>query len=82
MVKSFFYIPESLYNIVPMKSLTEKLTDTILFEETKTPSDKELKDLGDFVRKMKEYGIIKTPQYTLPLVDTIGKIYYLSIHKS
>ncbi len=63
-----------------MKSLAEKLQE-IIQEGSRTQNDEDFKKFEQLLGEMKKSGVIKQPNYTLPLVDTIGKTYYSSINK-
>lgn len=64
-----------------MNNLSEKLQEIIAKEEKKNSHDKQFEKLDQFVDEMKKSGLIKKPDYTLPMVDTIGKTYYSSINR-
>jgi hypothetical protein len=64
-----------------MKLIAEKLTEVILKESSKPSEDKKVKDFEQLLAEMKKTGLIKQPNYNLPLVDTIGKTYYSSFNK-
>jgi hypothetical protein len=64
-----------------MKLIAEKLTEVILKESSKSSEDKKVKDFEQLLADMKKTGLIKQPNYNLPLVDTIGKTYYSSFNK-
>ncbi len=64
-----------------MKSLVDQIQEALVSEKKKNVNDSQLQNLEQVIGIMKKSGIIKTPNYTLPLVDTIGKTYYNSINK-
>jgi hypothetical protein len=64
-----------------MKQIAEQLQEIVIKEGKKNSTDKQLKEFNQLLDEMKKSGYIKTPNYTLPLVDTIGKTYYSSINK-
>ena len=64
-----------------MKLITEKLTMVVIKESSKSNDDKNIKDFEKLVSDMKNAGLLKHPNYNLPMVDTIGKTYYSSINK-
>lgn len=64
-----------------MKLISEKLTKIISDSKLKNLDDKKMKQVEDFLEEMKKNGLLKTPAYNLPLVDTIGKTYYSSTNK-
>ena len=64
-----------------MKSITDKLKETIQMEEAKNSKDRnyvEIEQLFDELRKM---GLLTKPDYTFPIVDTMGKHLYSSLHE-
>ena len=64
-----------------MNSITEKIQETVRAEEQKSAEDTNFKELQQIIDAMKKIGLDKRPDYTLPLVDTIGKGYYSSLNK-
>jgi pentatricopeptide repeat protein len=64
-----------------MKSLAEQIKETLIIEEKRHSNEKQLKEFEKLLSEMKKSGFIPTPNYTFPLVDTIGKTYYSSINK-
>lgn len=64
-----------------MKPIDESLKETILKEGRKNSSEKQLKEFQKVLDEMKKSGQIQKPNYTLPLVDTIGKTYYSILNK-
>jgi len=56
-----------------MTSITDKVQETIKVEELKNASDPKFVELKQFIKTMKELGLFKKQEYTLPLRDTIGK---------
>lgn len=60
--------------------LAEKINEIILKEVSTTEKEKQM-EVIKMINEMKNVGLIKTPAYDLPLVDTIGKTYYSSINK-
>ena len=64
-----------------MKSTTENLAKIISKEFAKLSENKKIKEFERLLADLKKTGLIEKPNYNLPLVDTIGKIYYSSIIK-
>ena len=64
-----------------MKSISDKLQETIKAEEVKNSKDKSLQEFEQLLEQMEKLGSIKKPEYSLPLVDTLGKTYYSAINK-
>lgn len=61
--------------------VVEKFTEIIVKESSASREDKKSKEFAQLLNEMKKAGLIKKPEYNLPLVDTIGKTYYSSINK-
>jgi hypothetical protein len=59
-----------------MKKLSEEVSTTISKELLLSSNDNFIKNIDKIIRDMKSTGLIKTPTYTLPMVDTIGKNYF------
>jgi len=57
-------------------TITEEVSKTISKEILLQVEEKKIKDFEILLKEMKSAGLIKTPTYTLPMVDTIGKTYY------
>lgn len=64
-----------------MKLLTEKLTEAVTKELSNPLEEQKLKEFDKLMADLKKAGLIKKPNYDLPLVDTIGKTYYTSLNK-
>jgi RNA-binding protein YhbY len=64
-----------------MKTITEKLEEIIKVELLKNSDDKNIKEFEELLEQMEKLGYLKKPEYNLPLVDTIGKFYYLASNK-
>lgn len=64
-----------------MKLIAEKLTDVISKELTNPLEKQKVKEFDKLLTEMKKAGLIKNPNYNLPMVDTIGKTYYTSINR-
>jgi len=64
-----------------MKSLAEKLQETVKVEELKNSKDTNFKELQQILDEMEKLGLDKKPDYTLPMVDTIGRAYYMSLNR-
>lgn len=64
-----------------MKLIADKLT-IVISSENKKASDKIKRgEFEQLLNEMKKTGLIKIPNYNLPLVDTLGKTYYSSESK-
>jgi hypothetical protein len=64
-----------------MKFITEKLTEILSEQNLKSLESKKIKEVEQLLEEMKRTGLLKTPVYNLPLVDTIGKTYYSTTNK-
>jgi hypothetical protein len=64
-----------------MKSIADKLKETIKIEEKKNSSDKNFKEFEQLLAKMDKLGYSQKPDYSFPLVDTIGKTTYSTLNK-
>lgn len=64
-----------------MKQIAEKLSEVISQESLKIVNDKKAKEFVQLLAEMRSTGLLKQPNYDLPMVDTIGKTYYFSINK-
>jgi hypothetical protein len=64
-----------------MKLIGEKISDVILKENALSPENSRVKELCELLTEMRKAGLIKQPQYDLPLVDTIGRRYYGRINR-
>jgi hypothetical protein len=64
-----------------MKSLADKTQEIIKAEELKNSTDTDFQEFQQLIEEMKQLGLDKKPDYTLPLTDTIGKTYYSSLNR-
>lgn len=64
-----------------MKSIVDRVNDTIKKEESKHSRNKNLHDFDKLLEQIDKLGSYKKPEYSLPLVDTIGKTYSSAINK-
>lgn len=64
-----------------MKSIADKLKETIKAEEEKNSTDKNFKEFEQLLDQISEFGYTKKPDYSFPLVDTIGKTTYSTLNK-
>jgi hypothetical protein len=64
-----------------MNSIAEKIQETIKVEELKNAGDIKFKELKQLIETMRELGMDSKPEYTFPLIDTIGKTCYSSLNK-
>jgi hypothetical protein len=64
-----------------MKSIVDKLKETVKLEEKKNANEMNFKAFEQFISQMDKLGYSQKPDYTFPLVDTIGKTTYLILNK-
>jgi len=64
-----------------MKSIADKLKDTVKLEEQKNSNDKNFKEVEKLISQMNKLGLVQKPDYSFPLVDTIGKTTYSILNK-
>lgn len=64
-----------------MKSIVEKVQETIKVEEEKNSKDKKFQEFEQLLEQLEKLGSINKPEYSFPLVDTIGKTYFSTINK-
>jgi len=63
-----------------MKSITDKLQETVEVEELKNSKDTNFKEFQELLDEIQKLGLDKKQNYSLPLVDTIGRAYYNSLN--
>lgn len=64
-----------------MKSITDNLKKTVQTEEKKNFSDKNFKEFEQLLAKIDKLDHSQKPDYSFPLVDTIGKTTYATLNK-
>jgi len=64
-----------------MKSIVNKVKETILLEERKKSNNKQLKDFQQLLDYLDAIGSRQKADYSIPLVDTIGKTTYSVLNK-
>jgi len=64
-----------------MKSIADRLQETVKSEERKNANDKNFKEFEQIVFQMVKLGFSKKPDYSFPPVDTIGKTTYSTLNK-
>lgn len=64
-----------------MKSIADKLKETVKLEEKKNSHDKNFREFDLLLKEMNKLGYSQKPDYSLPLVDTIGKTTYSTLNK-
>jgi DUF438 domain-containing protein len=64
-----------------MKSIVDKLKETVKLEEKKNANEMNFKAFEQFISQMDKLGYSQKPDYTFPLVDSIGKTTYLILNK-
>jgi hypothetical protein len=64
-----------------MKSIIDQLNETIIAEEFKNSKDEKFKEFKKILSQMEMLGYTQKPDYSFPLVDTIGKTTYSVLNK-
>jgi len=64
-----------------MKSIADKIKQTIKLEEKKNSNDIKYMELNEIIQQMDSLGYTQKPNYSFPLVDTIGKTTYSTLNK-
>ena len=65
-----------------MQSITDKIAEVVLKESAALAVKKtRIKEVEQVLTEIKKTGLVKQPNYNLPMVDTIGKTYYTNINK-
>jgi hypothetical protein len=64
-----------------MKATADRLQETVKSEERKNAIDKNFKEFEQIVSQMVKLGFSQKPDYSFPLVDTIGKTTYPALNK-
>lgn len=57
-------------------SLTDQIQEALAKEEAARGKNPNFQNLRDFYEEMKKEGIATKQEYTLPLVDTVGRYLY------
>ena len=64
-----------------MKSIVDKRKDTVKVVEKKNSNDKNFKEFEQLISQLDKLGFSQKPDYSFPLVDTIGKTIYSTLNK-
>lgn len=64
-----------------MKSIADQLNETIIAEELKNSKDEKFREFEQVLSQMEKLGYSQKPDYSFPLVDTIGKTTYSVLNK-
>jgi hypothetical protein len=65
-----------------MKNLANRLKKTINVEEKRKSEDPKIREFEQLLDEVEQYGCAKKPEYTFPLIDTIGKSTYALLNNS
>lgn len=65
-----------------MKKLADRLQDTIKAEKLIRSEDQNFRKLENYLIEIEKLGYSRKQEYTIPLVDTIGRTTYSTINKS
>ena len=64
-----------------MTSIADKMKQAIKFEEQKNSDDKKFAEFSLLLAEIDKLGYSQKPNYSFPLVDTIGKTTYSTLNK-
>ena len=64
-----------------MKSIADKTKQAIKLEEKKNSHDKKFSEFNQLLEQMERLGYSQKPNYSFPLVDTIGKTTYSILNR-
>ena len=64
-----------------MKSIADKTKQAIKLEEKKNSHDKKFSEFNQLLEQMEKLGYSQKPNYSFPLVDTIGKTTYSILNR-
>jgi hypothetical protein len=64
-----------------MRSIADKTKQTINLEEKKNFDDKNFSEFNQLLTQIDKLGYFEKPNYSFPLVDTIGKTTYSTLNK-
>ena len=65
-----------------MKKLADRLQDTIKAEKLIRSKDQNFRKLENYLIEIEKLGYTRKQEYTIPLVDTIGRTTYSTLNKS
>lgn len=57
-------------------NIEEKMKVALAQSDSKGPDNPEFRRLREFYEEKKKEGVVKRQEYTLPPLDTIGRIFY------
>jgi len=64
-----------------MKSLSTKLSELIDEKKNEIILEKDIISFEEMIKRLEDSGLVKKPNYDLPMVDTLGKRFYSSLNK-
>ena len=64
-----------------MNYITDRLQEAIKTEGARNANDTKLKEFERLLEQMEQLDSAKKPEYSFPLVDTLGKNYYSTTNK-
>ena len=64
-----------------MTSIADKMKQAIKIEEQKNSDDKKFAEFNLLLAEIDKLGYSQKPNYSFPLVDTIGKTTYSTLNK-
>lgn len=65
-----------------MKFIDEKIKETIELELEKSSNSRLLQEFDLLILEMKKFDSFQRTEYSLPMVDTIGRSIYHSLYKN
>lgn len=57
-------------------TIEDKMKEALVQSDLKGPDNPEFQRLREFYEEKKREGVVKRQEYTLPPLDTIGRIFY------
>jgi uncharacterized protein YjgD (DUF1641 family) len=64
-----------------MKSLSEQVEELLKKQSTQTDEQRSIREMIELIEDLRAKGILKKPEYNLPMRDTIGRSFY-KLHNS
>jgi len=63
-------------------TIEDKMKQALAQSEQKGPDNPEFQRLREFYEEKKREGVVKKQEYTLPQIDTVGRIFYARCRKT
>ncbi|MCU0433657.1 MAG: hypothetical protein MUC87_09415 [Bacteroidia bacterium] len=61
-----------------MKSLSKQVEDLLKKRKAQTDEQRSIRDMIELIEDLRSKGILKKPEYNLPMRDTLGRSFYES----